>query len=360
MSIIIALLVLSVLIFLHELGHFLAARFFGVKVEVFSIGFGRKLLSKKIGDTVWSISAIPLGGYVKMKGQDDSDPTNISYDQDSYTSKTPWQRITILLAGPFANFFTAFVLYFSVSQIGTPLSPIFNYAHYMPATVGSFAEDSPAKDAGVDINDTIIQVNQFKIETWEDIGEAIQTADQSLSITVVRDGALMQFDFSPIVKTQKNKFGEDINRKLIGVGPLVNEEKLHFSPVEGIRFAWNETLYASMLIFKSVEKLVTGDIGADKLGGVITIVDVTAKASSVGIVALFLFTALISVNLGVLNLLPIPALDGGHIIFNLYEWIRKKPPSEAAMYYMTVAGWGVLISLMMLGLYNDINRLMAD
>lgn len=359
MGIIIALLVLSVLIFFHELGHFWAARFFGVKVEVFSIGFGRKLLSKKIGDTVWSISTIPLGGYVKMKGQDDSDPTKVSYDSDSYTTKTPWQRIIILLAGPFANFLTAFVLYFSVSQIGTHLSPIFNYAKYMPATIGAFSEDSPAKAAGLDINDTIIQINNIKIKNWEDVGESIQTTNHTLSLTVLRDGALMSFHFSPIIKTQKNKFGEDIKRKLIGVGPQVSEETLDFSLIEGIQFAWNETLYASMLIFQSVEKLVTGAIGADKLGGVITIVDVTAQASNVGLVALFLFTSLISVNLGVLNLLPIPALDGGHIIFNLYEWISKKAPSEAAMYYMTITGWAILISLMMLGLYNDINRLLG-
>lgn len=357
MSIIIALLVLSVLIFLHELGHFAAARFFGVKVEVFSIGFGRKLLSRKIGDTVWSISAIPLGGYVRMKGQDDSDPTKVSYDSDSYTTKTPWQRIVILLAGPFANFLTAFVLYFAVSQIGTHLSPVFNYGKYMPATIGSFSPDSPAKEAGLDINDTIVQINTIKIENWEDVGEAIQTTNHTLALTVVRDGALMNFHFSPVIQTQKNKFGEDIERKLIGVGPLVNQEKLHFSLLEGVQFAWNETRYASMLIFQSVEKLVTGAIGADKLGGVLTIVDVTAQASNIGIVALFLFTALISVNLGVLNLLPIPALDGGHIIFNLYEWIRGKAPSEAAMYYMTVTGWGLLISLVLLGLYNDINRL---
>jgi regulator of sigma E protease len=359
MGIITALLVLSLLVFLHEFGHFLAARVMGVHVEVFSIGFGRKLFTKQIGDTQWSFSAIPLGGYVRMKGQDDSDPTKISYDKDSYSTKKPWQRIFILMAGPFANFFTAFVLYFAVSQIGTHLNPVFNYAKYMPATIGSFAPDSPAKQAGLDINDTIIELNHIKIKNWEDIGEAIQTTNHTLTLTVLRDGALMRFSFLPVIKTQKNKFGEDIQRKLIGVGPIVNQNKLHFSLLDGVQFAWNETLYSSMLIFKSVEKLITGAIGADKLGGVLTIVDVTAQASNIGIVALFLFTALISVNLGVLNLLPIPALDGGHIIFNLYEWLRGKAPSDIAMYYITVAGWGILISLMMLGLYNDINRLMG-
>jgi regulator of sigma E protease len=129
--------------------------------------------------------------------------------------------------------------------------------------------------------------------------------------------------------------------------------------LDGLDYAWDETKKASLLIVQSVEKLLTGAVGADKLGGVITIVDITAQASHQGILALLFFTALISVNLGVLNLLPIPALDGGHIMFNLYEMIRRKEPSEQVIYYMTVAGWVILGGLMFLGLYNDINRLMG-
>jgi len=174
MSIFLALLILSLLVFFHELGHFLAAKFFGVYVEVFSIGFGKKIYTKKIGDTQWSISAIPLGGYVKMKGQDDTDPMAKSYDSDSYNSKKPWQRIIILLAGPFANFFVAFLLYFSASQIGTPLSTLFNYTHYISPIIGNFSEDSPAKIAGLKEGDKILQIDNTKIESWEDIGKTIQ------------------------------------------------------------------------------------------------------------------------------------------------------------------------------------------
>jgi len=134
---------------------------------------------------------------------------------------------------------------------------------------------------------------------------------------------------------------------------------LSFSPIEGLIFAWNETLHASTLIFTSVKKLIVGDVPANQLGGVVTIVDITAKASQSGIIALLFFTALISVNLGVLNLLPIPALDGGHIGFNLYEIITGKMASEEVMYKLTLVGWGLLLSLMLLGLYNDINRLLG-
>jgi len=359
MGIFVALLVLSFLIFFHELGHFSAARLFGVQVDVFSIGFGKRLFTKQIGKTEWSISAIPLGGYVKMKGQDDADPTAVNYDDDSYTSKKPWQKIVILLAGPFANFLMAFMLYFTASQMGTYLSPLFNYSSYMSATVGNFSEDSPAKRAGIEKGDTILQINNQPINSWEDVGETIQLYDGVLSFNILREDQKIDIQIKPTIKTQKNRFGEEVKRKLIGIAPQVPEEKLEFSPSQGLSFAWNETLYASTMIFKSVQKLITGAVPADQLGGVISIVDITAKASASGILALLFFTSLISVNLGVLNLLPIPALDGGHIMFNLYEMITGKTASEEVMYRLTLIGWAMLLSLMFLGLYNDINRLLG-
>jgi len=161
MGILVALLVLSVLIFFHELGHFTAARFFGVQVDVFSIGFGKRLWTKTIGTTQWTLSAIPLGGYVKMKGQDDADPTKVSYDEDSYNSKKPWQRIIILLAGPFANFLMAFLLYLAISFLGVPK---------LLAYVGAVGKETPALQAGLQKDDRIIQLNGHKIHFWEDIG----------------------------------------------------------------------------------------------------------------------------------------------------------------------------------------------
>ena len=359
MSIFIALLVLSFLIFFHELGHFLMARFFGVKVDVFSIGFGKRLFTKKIGDTEWSISIIPLGGYVKMKGQDDSNPLDKNYDSDSYTTKKPWQKILILLAGPFANFFVAFILYFTASQMGTYLSPLFNYAHYIQPTIGAFSSDSPAKEAGLKEGDRIVKINGIEIKNWDSIGKSIQKYNRNIEFTILRDNRELKFNITPLIKEQKNKFGESIKRKIIGIAPKIGDNLLKFSPIDGIVFAYNETIYASTMIFKSVEKLITGSVPANQLGGVISIVDITSKASQSGLLALIFFTALISVNLGVLNLLPIPALDGGHIMFNLYEIITRKAPSEKIMYRLTIVGWGILLSLMLLGIYNDLNRLLG-
>ena len=350
MGILIALLVLSILIFFHELGHFAAARYFGVQVDVFSIGFGKKLYSKTIGKTEWSISAIPLGGYVKMKGQDDTDPTAISYDQDSYNVKKPWQRIIILFAGPFANFLLAFILYFAIANIGVPkLLPY----------VGEVGKDTPAFSAGLTKDDKIIQVNGKNIRFWEEIGESINGTKDDITLIVERGDQLITLLLTPKIIEDKNIFGEKITRRIIGISPSGKQTTVYFEFIDGLSYAWEETKQASLLIVQSVQKLITGVVGADKLGGIITIVDVTAEASSAGILALFFFTALISVNLGVLNLLPIPALDGGHIMFNLYEIFTGRSASEQAMMYMTIIGWAILISLMMLGLYNDINRLLG-
>ncbi|HFQ62331.1 MAG TPA: RIP metalloprotease RseP [Epsilonproteobacteria bacterium] len=348
MGILVAIIVLSVLIFFHELGHFTAARFFGVQVDVFSIGFGKKLYSRMIGKTQWSISAIPLGGYVKMKGQDDTDPTKKSFDADSYNAKKPWQRIIILLAGPFANFLLAFILYFAIANLGVPkLLPY----------VGKVGADTPAMQAGLLKDDKLVQINGKNIQYWENIGKAINDTQGNVSLIVERQQQLVTLEIMPKVIDDQNVFGEKITRRIIGISPLGKQTTVHFGLVDGLAYAWDETKKASLLIVESVQKLITGVVGADKLGGIITIVDVTSQASSAGILALFFFTALISVNLGVLNLLPIPALDGGHIMFNLYEMITGKEASEKAMTYITMIGWALLLALMLLGLYNDINRL---
>jgi len=349
MGTLIALLVLSVLIFLHELGHFLAAKFFGVQVEVFSIGFGKRLWTKKIGQTEWSLSAIPLGGYVRMKGQDDSDPTKISYDEDSYTSKKPWQRIIILLAGPFANFLVAFILYLAISFIGVPKLLSF---------VGEVGTDTPALISGLKAEDKIVAINGKKILFWEEIGEAINSETGDVTISVARDDKRINLVIKPKIVHEKNIFGEEISRQIIGIKPSINHKtSIRYGLFEGLNFAWEKTKWASMMIFKSIQKMISGDVGTDQVGGILTIVDVTAQASNAGILALFFFTALISVNLGVLNLLPIPALDGGHIVFNLYEMVSGKAPTLQVMYFLTVIGWVLLLSLMILGLYNDINRI---
>ncbi|MCD6433491.1 MAG: RIP metalloprotease RseP [Sulfurimonas sp.] len=350
MSWLVSLLVFSGLIFFHELGHYTAARLMGVCVEVFSIGFGKKLFTFRKFNTQWSISAIPLGGYVKMKGQDDSDPTNKSLDSDSYNVKTPTQKIFILLAGPLANFVLAFFLYFFIA-LGGPsiLSPV----------VGEVVKDSPASVAELKSNDIILSINETKVSTWKDMAKIISSSEGSLNVEIQRDGFIEFKTLTPRISETTNMFNEVVQRKMIGISSAGVTHKLELTPLETLSYATEQTVFASTMIFTGLQKLIVGDVPAKELGGVITIVKLTSDASAAGWMSVLFFAALISVNLGVLNLLPIPALDGGHIMFNLYELIFRKEASEAIIVKLTIAGWVVLFSLMGLGLYNDVNRLMG-
>jgi len=350
MSWLVSLLVLSGLIFFHELGHYSAARLMGVYVEVFSIGFGKKLFSFKAFQTQWSISAIPLGGYVQMKGQDDSDPTKTSMDADSYTTKTPLQKIFILLAGPLANFITAFTLYFLIA-LGNPpvLSPV----------IGQVVKESPASLAGLQTGDIIRAINSQKVTTWKEMSQLISSSQNSINIEIQRAGYIEYKLLTPKLTTTKNMYGEPIQRKMIGIGASGETHSVELNFFEKLNYATTQTISASTMIFTGLQKLIVGDVPVSELGGVISIVKITSDASEAGFMSVLFFAALISVNLGILNLLPIPALDGGHIMFNIYELITKKAPNEAILMKLTIAGWAILFSLMGIGLFNDINRLIG-
>jgi len=295
MSWLISLLVLSALIFFHELGHYAAARLMGVYVEVFSIGFGKRLLTFRKWGTEWSISAIPLGGYVKMKGQDDSDPTNKSFDDDSYNVKTPTQKIFILLAGPLANFVLAYTLYFFIA-LGGPniLSPV----------IGTVVNDSPAFVAGLESNDTIRAINGKEITTWKEMAEIISTSNGPLNLEIQRNGFLESKTLTPKLKESTNMFGETVQKKMIGISSAGVTHKLDLSIGDTLSYATEQTIYASTMIFTGVKKLILGEVPAKELGGIISIVKITSDATDAGWMSVLFFAALISVNLGVLILSP--------------------------------------------------------
>ncbi len=343
-----AIIILSFLIFFHELGHFLMAKLVGVKVEVFSIGFGKKLICKNFRGTNWCISAVPLGGYVQMKGQDDSDPLAKSNDPDSYNVKSPWQKILILLGGPGFNFLLAIIIYFGIALSGwQKLAPV----------VGKTIPDTPAFKV-LKPGDKIIEINGIKIKSWDDIPK-IEKNFNIFNVMVLRDGKIVDVTIKPKIITAKNIFSEKVKRKIIGIIPSGKMIKVRYSLFEAIPVAFDNFKNASMLIVKGLEKLVSGSIGLKTISGPIGIVDVTAKVANYGMQPLLLLMALLSVNLGILNLLPIPALDGGHIMFNLYEAIFKRELNESVMVKLTIAGWVFLGGLMLLGIYNDITRLVG-
>lgn len=348
MWLIVSILVLSFLIFFHELGHFLVARFFGVKVLVFSIGFGKKIFVKRVNGTDYAISAIPLGGYVQMKGQDDLNPLSRNEDADSYTTKTPLQKICILFAGSGANLLLAFLLYIYIGLAGiTTLLPV----------VGESMDNSPAQLVGLKEGDKIVRIDSKNIKIWRDIADYVSDKTEPINISFLRDNELREITLTPQVRDSKNIFGESIKQSFIGVKAKGEIGLVQYGWSEIIPFAWNETAYAGKMILLSVQKLITGIVPTSELGGPIAIVQIISNATQSGLVALFSITALISINLGLLNLFPIPALDGGHIIFTLYEWITRKPLSEKVLYRLIIFGWALLLSLMALGIYNDIARI---
>ena len=220
------LLVLSFLVFFHELGHFLAARYFGVKVHVFSIGFGKQLYAKEWMGTTWQFALVPLGGYVKMKGQDDSNPSLIEEGNDSYNTKKPWQRIIILFAGPFANFLLAAILYFTIALMGAKtLAPI----------IGNVSPDSVAFQAGLQKNDEIIRINDLEIKTWDEIGKVITTTEGALQFYIKRDNNLIIKIINPQISDSQNMFNEKIKKRMIGIAPIGEVITLNLSFYDSIK-----------------------------------------------------------------------------------------------------------------------------
>ena len=342
----VTVLAISFLIFFHELGHFLVARMLGVKVNTFSIGFGEKIYTKNVGGTDYCLSAILLGGYVQLKGQDDTDPKAKNYDADSYNVLSPIKRIYILFAGPFFNFILAFFIYILLGFIGVEKrAPI----------VGYIVEGSAAASAGIAINDKILAINGVKINEWDEISKNVKL--EPSAILIDRNGSQMTINLTPKIGETINLFNEKVQQPLIGIKPNGEVVKIYHTGLESIKFAFGETVEASKLIFKSLEKLIIGDISPKEVGGILQIADVTSKAAKISLSVLLTIVALISVNLGVLNLFPIPALDGGHILFNIYELIFRREINERVLVTLTYCGWALLLGIMVLATFNDIMRL---
>ncbi len=341
--------VLGVLIFFHELGHFLVARLCGVGVEKFSLGFGPKLFGKKIGITDYRISAIPLGGYVKMVGEEpdaEIDPHDIPL---SFTHKHVIKRILIVAAGPTFNFLLAILIFFALFQI-------FGIFVLKPS-VGKVGEGTPAQMAGLQKGDMITAIDGKAIRSWEDMAKIIsESRGEPLAISVQRGEAILSMEVAPEITVDQNIFGEDIERYIIGITSARDtfHEDLSFFQAVGRSFV--QTYRVTELTIVSIVKVFQGTVSTKTLGGPIMIAELAGQQAQEGMRNLVFFIALLSINLAILNFLPIPVLDGGHLLFFFAELVIGRPVNTKVREIAQQAGFFILIMLMIFVFYNDISR----
>jgi regulator of sigma E protease len=351
-TILATLVVLGVLIFVHEFGHFLVAKLLKVRVDIFSLGFPPKLVSKQIGETDYRISVVPLGGYVKLLGENPHDEVPPELISRSFLHRPLWQRALVVLAGPIFNFLFAFLALFMVFAIsGIP---------YVPTEVGRILEGTPAQRAGLKSGDRILAVNGTPVKRWEELSHLIrQHGGQALSLTVKRDGQDLNFKITPVKRESLNLFGQKVQAFQIGVASPERLLTEHVGPVNALGEGMSYSLRIAALTLQSVYKLAAREIPADTLGGPIMIAQVAGKQAEMGLSPFIHFMAVLSVNLFLLNLLPIPVLDGGHLAFLFLEAVRGKPLEMKHREVAQAVGMMLILTLMVFVFYHDIVRLFS-
>jgi regulator of sigma E protease len=344
-----AVLVLGVLIFVHELGHFLVAKRAGVSVLKFSLGFGPKIAGFTRGGTEYLLSAIPLGGYVKMLGEDPKE--EVADLERSFSAKPIGWRSLIILAGPGSNFLLAIAIFWVVFMVGVPT---------LTTKVGEVMEGFPAREAGLLRGDRIVAIEGQPIEKWEELAKQIhQSPGRPVRLTVEREGQRFDLAVAPKATKQKNLFGEEQEIGLLGIAPAEEFLTERTNPITAFGRAVYKTYDLSVLILITFGKLLQGVVPAKTIGGPLLVAQMAGEQARLGILNLLFFTALLSINLAILNLLPIPILDGGHLFFALIEAARGKPVSLKKREMAQQVGLVLLVALMIFAFYNDIFRLLG-
>ncbi len=341
-------IVLGVLIFVHELGHFLMAKRLGVKVLKFSLGFGPRLVGKKIGETEYQLAAMPLGGYVKMVGENPEDQVSSEEEERSFSGQRVWKRIAIVVVGPGFNFLFAMLVFSLLFFVGVPS---------LTTEIGGIRKGFPSEKAGLQTGDVIVSINGQKIQFWEELSESIRNSrGQPLTFTILRNKKIFDVSILPVNSSGRNLFGEDVSNWIIGISGSNNYIIRSFGPLTSIWKGVEQTWKISGLTVLSVVKLIQRIIPMDTLGGPILIAQLAGKQAREGVLNFFFFMALLSVNLGILNLLPIPILDGGHLLFFLIEAVVGVPIQARLREVAQQVGIFLLIILMAFVFYNDIMR----
>ena len=346
-SIAAAVIGLGLLIVFHEFGHFLLAKLSGVGVLTFSVGFGPKLWVKKKGETEYAISAFPLGGYVKMVGEDPDEEVQQAEIEKSFAHKSLLKRIAIVVAGPGFNLLLAVFLFMVVFTFyGVPV---------MSTQVSGVEKGSPAERAGIAKGDRILAIDGDAVKEWEELSKKIKgSGGRVLNLQIRRGEETKSITVQPTQKEGRNIFGERKDDWIIGIGSQVSIEK--GNPGLAVVKAVYQTYDYAKLTLMAFYKMLLGDVSPRNIGGPILIAQMAGQQAQEGLGSFLAFLAVLSINLGVLNLLPVPVLDGGHLLFFLVEAVTRKP---VAVKYREVAqqvGICLLALLMVYAFYNDIVR----
>jgi len=326
---IMAILAFSLLVIIHELGHFTLCKLNGVKVSEFSLGMGPKLFGIKGKETEYLIKAFPIGGYVKMEGEDGG-----SDDPRSFTNKTPLQKLSIVSAGAIMNLILAVVLFAIVGASTGKIVPV----------IGEIVPNGAAMKAGMQVGDKITKVNKVRIDKWEQfINEIGISKGENISIEIVRNSKVKTLSLKPIKNVEENRF-------MVGIAG--KQEKMNFGEV--VSYGFTQTISTSKLIFGFLGSVFHGKVSANDVGGPISIIRISTMAAQSGIINLMMLTAMLSVQLGIINILPFPALDGGWIFMLLFEIISGKKLDDNKVGIVNYIGFMILMAFMVFIVIKDI------
>lgn len=361
-----ALFVFTVVVFFHELGHYWVGRLCGVDIDAFSIGFGGELVgyTDKHG-TRWKLCWVPLGGYVKFAGDENAasvpDTGAVAAMSDDAKSRTlagksVGQRAAVVGAGPFASFLLAVLIFAGMFvAVGKPI---------IPAIVSEVVENSAAEEAGLSPGDKILAVDGNNIESFTDLQRVVTvSADQEIDILVDRGGSEVLLAATPRRQELTDRFGNTQRVGVLGIRQSADRDEIvikEFGVVSGTIEGVKETTFIVTRTLSYLAGVITGRESADQLGGPIRVVNMSSQVAAISFLALLNLTAVLSASIGLINLFPIPMLDGGHLVFYAFEAIRGKPLSEKAQEYGFKAGLAVILALFLFVNWNDINYLMGS
>jgi regulator of sigma E protease len=343
---------LAALIIVHEFGHFLFAKRLGVRVLRFSVGIGPVIFARRVGETEYALSAIPFGGYVKMLGEEDGEEFEPAQAAHAFSARSVGQRALIVAAGPLFNFVFAVVAYIALHLLYGVATP-----SEVPR-VAAVTQGMPAQRAGLQAGDLITAVDGVPVKTWDQLSQIVRDSEgRTLSVTIEREGAPQVLPVTPKRHPSKDLFGE-VTGEMYLVGVVRDTELQPVSPVPAVLLGFERAGTGVLLVFEGISRMVTGRISARELGGPIAIARTAGEQARQGFGPFLNALGFLSVNLAVLNVLPIPVLDGGHLFFFLIEALRRRPIRQRHREIAQQMGLLILVTLMIFVLYNDIHRLL--